>query len=139
MTIEFFPALRVASLCDNTGRHGGQKESVRSAGRSCRFPPRGADEIISAVKSGPTQHSRRASPPRQSRPPEVPSDRARAGGGRLPIEFPCVQCGELVANSGERQAGKKDKCPHCRAVVDIPKGRIQRSEAGQAAAVRRRG
>lgn len=44
----------------------------------------------------------------------------------MPIEFPCSTCGQLV-RTPETAAGKKGKCPHCAAIVEIPL-RSQRTE-----------
>ena len=38
----------------------------------------------------------------------------------MPIEFACSQCGKQIRTS-DSHAGKKGKCPHCQAVLDIPK------------------
>jgi phage FluMu protein Com len=91
------------------------KTAQASAGRRGKCPHCGAVVQIPA----PVEQPRGAPNPPQaatSRQPKRPAAHIAPPGT---IEFTCASCGKLV-RTPLNAAGKKGKCPHCRAVVEIP-------------------
>jgi phage FluMu protein Com len=98
-----------------------------AAGKKGKCPECGTIvQIPSALAPGPVPAAPIAKP--VSRPAATPANPRKAAAPPEAIEFFCTFCGGLVRTPAAT-AGKKGKCPHCQAVVQIPAG-LKRQEPG---------
>jgi hypothetical protein len=98
---------------------------LAAAGKKGRCPGCGAVVRIPALESGKTEQPlQRPTAPQKSAFSPPPSEPGAVG-----IEFYCVECGQLVRTPATA-AGKKGKCPHCKALIDIPRKAVGSKSSG---------
>ena len=91
------------------------KTADASAGRKGKCPHCGAVVQIPAPADKPRRAANLSPPASEPSPKRATAHAAPPG----TIEFTCTACGRQV-RTPVNAAGKKGKCPHCRAVVEIP-------------------
>ncbi len=89
--------------------------------------PQPGSTLAGALKTGKRAKTRKKPTFRDS----AQSPNTAAAGN--PIEFHCQSCNKLVRTPAS-VAGKRGKCPHCQALMDIPSHSTLKPQAGLAAA-----